>query len=182
MISREELESRYATLTNSELMNIIENKFDYTELAVIIALEEIARRNITEDDIKLIKEEQIEKTDTFIDRNIVDDLNIIQKILFFIIWVPLLNFPFKRNFHDYGYVLKLKQANYYSWLGFTFFMIVGIVSAFFDLTDLISLALWILSFIPVLIYDEYFNRQSQIRKLQRFFDKSNDEVSPLKPS
>jgi hypothetical protein len=176
MNSREDLEKRYATLSNDQLMDIIEKKFDYTELAVTIAFEELSRRKISEDDVKKYKDSKIEQVETFIVRNIVDDLTLIQKNLFFFIWIPLLNFPFKRNFSDDGFVLKLKQANYYSWLGFGFFMLDGIISAYFDFSNWTSLIIWILTFLLAYTYDENFNRQSQIRKLQRMFGEQNDET------
>ena len=76
--------------------------------------------------------------------------------------------PFKHNFREKGYKLKIIQANYYSFLGFTFF----IVSAFFlyqGMSNLFVAAFWLAGFIPAYLMDEYFNRQRQIKKLQRIF-------------
>jgi hypothetical protein len=47
---------------NGKLINIleiIENKFSYTEIAVIVAIEEISKRKITEEDIIQFKEKKI---------------------------------------------------------------------------------------------------------------------------
>src|ERR1700733_6171241 len=117
-MTREDLREQYAALSTNELLEIIDRKFDYTELAVTVALEEISRRNLSEENIREYKEEQVAKVNSFIKKNIADDLNIFQKILFFFIWLPLLNFPFKQNFRDDDYILKLKQASYYSLFGF----------------------------------------------------------------
>jgi hypothetical protein len=47
-MNREDLQQQYATLSINELLEIIDRKFDYTELAITIALEEINRRSISE--------------------------------------------------------------------------------------------------------------------------------------
>src|SRR4051812_45138504 len=98
MVTKEELQKKYATLSPDKLMEIIDNKFDYTELAVTIAIQELSSRNITEDEVKSYKDKQVEKVTTFVKRNIVDDLNLLQKNLFFFIWFPLLTYAFRRNF------------------------------------------------------------------------------------
>jgi hypothetical protein len=168
-MTREELQQTYSKLPTEKLLEILDRKFDYTELAVSVALEELGSRKVSEEEIKNYKTEQINKVETFIKKNISDDLTLLQKNLFYFLWLPILNFAFKMNFGQDGYVLKLKQANYYSLLGFIFFMVAGIVSVIFDLSDLSSLAIWILGFVQSYFFDEYFNRQKQIEKLRKVF-------------
>jgi hypothetical protein len=110
-------------------------------------------------------------------RNIVDDLNLLQKNLFFIFWIPLLTFAFKRNFAEDGYLLKLKQANYYSWAGFISFMFIGTVPVFLEinLSGYVTIAIWIAGFIPAYLLDEFFNRRKQIKKMQSFFFENQSE-------
>jgi DNA-directed RNA polymerase subunit K/omega len=177
-MTREELQKTYSKLSVQELLEIVDNKFDYTETAVKVALEEIAKRNISETDIKDYKTEQIEKVTKVIKQYILDDLTLIQKNFFFFIWIPLVTFPFKQNFSDDGYILKLKQANYYSLLGFIFFMITGIASAVYDLANLTSLGIWILSFLPAYSFDEFFNRGRQIKKLKKIIRSRNNGHQP----
>ena len=55
MVTKEDLEKRYSNLSNAELLDIIENKFSYTELAVTVAIEEIGNRKVTEEEIKLFE-------------------------------------------------------------------------------------------------------------------------------
>lgn len=172
----EELKKTYAGLSTNELLEIVDSKFDYTELAVSIALAELSRRQVSEQDIKGYKEKQIEKAVTFIKCNISDDLTLFQKNLFYFLWVPLINFPFKQNFRDGNFVLKLKQANYYSLIGFMIFMLIGIVSAMYDLSNLTSLAIWIIGFIPAYAFDETFNRQQQIKELKAIFRDQEPET------
>ena len=176
-MNREDLEKNYAVLSTNELLEIVDRKFDYTELAVTVALEEINRRNISEEHIKEYKDEQIAKARTYIKKNIVDDLNLFQKITFFFIWLPLLNFPFKQNFRDGNFILKLKQANYYSLLGFIFMMLLGFISGYYPLSNLTVFTIWFLSFLPAYGFDEYFNRKRLVERLNVLFgnQEENDE-------
>ncbi|HWD88083.1 MAG TPA: hypothetical protein VG367_08155 [Mucilaginibacter sp.] len=149
-------------------MEIIDNKFGYTELAVSVAFEELSSRKISEEEIKNYKSKQIEKLNNYIRRNISHDLALTQKNLFYFIFIPLLTSPFRQIFREKGYKLKIKQANYYSFVGFVFFLI----SAWFvqqGLSNLFVAAFWMGGFIPAYLMDEFFNRQRQIRKLQRMF-------------
>lgn len=173
MVTKEELQKKYINLSNHELLNIIENKFDYTDLAVSVALSELSKRNINEDDIKEYKESIEKEIETFIERNIVDDLSIIQKLLFFIFWVPLLNFPFRQNFSDEGYELKLKQANYYSWAGFISLILISLATVSYNLSELTTFLIWLVCFLPAFLFDENFNRNRQIKKLERIFGKAD---------
>src|SRR4051812_31359182 len=103
-MTREELQKTYSALSTQELLEIVDRKFDYTDLALTVAFEEISRRHISEEDIKGYKEQQISKAANFIKRHVFDDLTIFQKNLFFFIWLPLINFPFSQNFKEEGYV------------------------------------------------------------------------------
>jgi len=169
MVSREDLAKKYQGLSTNELMDILEDKFSYTELAVTVAFEEISKRNVTEDDVRKFKDEKVKEAANFISRNIVDELSFFQKNLFFFIWVPFLNFLVKRNFMDDGAILKLKQANYYSWMGFGFFMFFILIQSSREFSDLLFFACWILSFAMAYYYDEYFLRIKRIKKFERIF-------------
>jgi hypothetical protein len=174
-MTREDLQQTYSKMPTEKLLEILDRKFDYTELAVSVALEELGSRKVSEEEIKDYKTEQVNNLNTFIKRNISDDLTLVQKNLFYFLWLPILNFAFKMNFKEDGYLLKLKQANYYSLSGFLFFMISGIISVAFDLSDISSLAIWIFGFLPPYFFDEYFNRQQQIEKLRRAFGDDDNE-------
>lgn len=178
-MTKEELQKTYSNFSNQELLAIIDNKFKYTELAVTVALEELGKRNLSEQDIQDYKTEQLNKVIKEINYNINDDLNLLQKNFFFFIWIPLITFPFKRNFIDDGYVLKLKQANYYSLLGFILLMIIVFFSVAFRLRTLTTLGIWILSFLIAYTFDDFFNRQQQIKMLRKRFslDAKNENTS-----
>jgi len=175
MVSKEELQGTFAALPTEKLMEIIDNKFGYTELAVSVAFEELASRKISEEEIKNYKTKQIEKLNNYIRRNISDSLTLSQKNLFYFIWFPLLTFPFKQTFKQEGCMLKVRQASYYSWLGFIFFVLTAFLS--YRLSNLFAAALWIGGFIPAYLLDEVFNKQKQIKKLQRMFGENDTEES-----
>ncbi len=174
MVSKEELKVTYAMLPTEKLMEIIDNKFGYTELAVSVAFEELASRQISEEEIKNYKFKQIEKLNNYIKKNISIDLAFSQKNLFYFIFLPIFTFPFKQEFREKGHKLKIMQANYYSIMGFLFFCI----SAWFlskGLSNLFVAAFWLGGFIPAYLMDEFFNRQRQIRKLQKLFGQNEAE-------
>ena len=177
-MTTEELKKIYSTLSTKELLEIVDDKFNYTELAVSIAFTELSNRQVSEQDIKDYKEEQVEKVVILIKRNISDDLTFLQKNLFYFLWFPLINFAFKQNFRDDGYILKLKQANYYSLTGFVLFMLTGVVSAMYNFSNLTSFAIWIIGFIPAYSFDETFNRQNQIKRLKMIYGSTDPEVEP----
>jgi len=94
MATKKELQEKYATLTTSQLMQILDRKFDYTELAITVAIEELAKRSPSEEDIKTYKEETLDVLNVFIVKNIEEDLSTWQKMLFYLLWIPILTFVF----------------------------------------------------------------------------------------
>ena len=175
MITEEDLQKKYSKLSNNELMEIIDNKFSYTELALSVVFKEMSKRNISEGDVKIYKDKKIKEAENFIAKNIMDDLTFFQKNLFFYVWFPFLNFLFKRSFIDGEYILKLKQANYYSLFGFIFFVIAIIIQFKANFSTYTFWIIWILSFPIAYYFDEYFNKQNQIRKLSRMFNQKEEK-------
>jgi hypothetical protein len=176
MVSKQELQVTYSSLPTEKLMEIIDNKFGYTELAVSVAFEELAGRKISEEEVKNYKSKQIEKLNNYIRKNISHDLTLSQKNLFYFIFIPLFTAPFRQSFKEKGFRLKIKQSNYYSLFGFIFFCL----SAMFlekGLSNLFVAAFWMGGFIPAYLMDEFFNRQRQIKKLQRMFGPAESEES-----
>ena len=174
-MSAEELRQNYTKFSIGQLLEILDNKFEHTELAVTIAIAELSKRNVTEEDIRSYKENLISQAEQFVDRNIVDDLNLFQKHLFYFLWVPVLNSTFKQNFAEDGYALKLKQANYYSLLGFIFCVLSVVISIQFEFPTLTALAIWLIGIIPAYAFDELFNRQQQIKRLIAKFSRHDED-------
>ena len=126
--------------------------------------------------IKNYKSKQIEKLNNYIKKNISHDLAFSQKNLFYFIFVPLITSPFRQNFKEKGFKLKTKQANYYSLIGFIFFALSSLF-LLQGLSNLFVAAFWIAGFMPAYLMDEFFNRQRQIKKLQRLFGPIQSEES-----
>jgi hypothetical protein len=164
-MNKEDLEKQYAELSTNELLEIIDRKFDYTELAVTVALAEISNRVILEENLNEYKDLQLSKAKESVRKIIVDDLKVGCKIFFFFIWIPLLNSPFKQNYRDGDFVLKLSQARYYSGLGFLFTVFTGLLSGFYGLSNLSALTIWFTSFLPAFAFDEFFNRKRLLQSL-----------------
>lgn len=163
-------------LPTEKLMEIIDNKFGYTELAVSVAFEELASRKISEEEIKNYKFKQIQKLNSYIQKNISHDLAFAQKNLFYFFFIPVFTFPFRQNFREKGFKLKIRQANYYSFFGFLFFSFSALF-LYQGLSNLFVIAFWLSGFIPAYMMDEFFNRQRQIRKLQKLFGPLHSDES-----
>lgn len=165
MITREELENRYSQHSNHELMGIIDNKSSYTELAIDVAMNELANRDVLEEDIILYKTERFIDVLDYLQKNIVDDLKLWEKIIFYVMWFPFVNFILSRRYLEDDYILKLRQANYYSWSGFLSFFILLPFIGQNNLANILIFLLYILLFVVVLRYDELFNRKVIKEKL-----------------
>ncbi len=141
MITKEGLEKRYEVMSNSELMEIIDHKFEYTDLAVSVAIQELAKRNVSEEDVAKHKNKIVLEFQTAVEKNFIDDLTIGQKLLFFyIFWLPWLTSAIRRNFASDGFVLKYRQAGHFALMG----MISCFVSVFtMLLLDLHSIMVYI---------------------------------------
>lgn len=84
-------------MSSHELPEIIDNKFGYIDLAVKNAINELSRRNLSEDDIQDYKTKIIDNFKEGILKIVHYDLKLYQKVLFYIIWPSLFNFAFKIN-------------------------------------------------------------------------------------
>ena len=49
MITKEESEHNFSTMINHELLEIMDRKFEHTELAILVALQELSKRNLSEE-------------------------------------------------------------------------------------------------------------------------------------
>jgi hypothetical protein len=168
VVTEEELQRKFASYTNSKLIQIAISEDAYTDIAKAVAAAELRKRNITEDDIETYNDEVIEEMDSFIKKNTVDDLSLLQKNLFYFLLLPIFLLAIIRNFEDDGYVLKAKQAGYYRLAGRGAIIISAIITLIFQWNELAILAGWIAGFIIAYVYDEKFNRQKQIDRLLNY--------------
>lgn len=166
MITKQDLEKRYSRYSISELLEIVENKHKYTDLAVVVAIEEIGRREISEEQIKSHKEEQLLAAKDKAKKNYVDRLSIWQKHFFFFVWIPLLTFPFKRNFIEGNFDTKLRQARYFSLLGFLCMLLSTFLTIEYNLSNLSFWIVLIPGFFVTLLLDPVFNPIYQIEETE----------------
>jgi hypothetical protein len=169
MVTQEELQRTYAGLSTEKLLEMLDHKSGYTELAITVATKELSTRKVTEADVKKYEDKKVEEVNSFIKKNTVDDLTLVQKIVFYIVFIPL-RFALKMNFREDGYLLKLKQANYYTYASLISLFFAAFISMFFGLGGTGSVIIWGLGFIPAYMFDEYFNRRRQIEKFQKIFN------------
>jgi hypothetical protein len=164
MISRENLEKKYISLETIGLPEIFSNKDDYTELAASVALAELKKRQVPEEQINSYKPVFTQKNEPEVLTNYLVDLELWEKVAFFIIWIPRLRSYFTYNFQSKGYILKSNQSNYYSISGFIFCMTAIVISNNFDYP---FFAMWVIGLIISYMFDILYNKQRQIDGLQK---------------
>lgn len=166
MVSKEDLENRFANFSNKELLDIIENKFKYTDLALSVALSELSKRQINAHDFENYKKEQINEWSNKFEKLTLIELSFFQKILFYVLCFSFLNFIFKRNLDDDGFELKLFQADYYSNFGIVFLIISVLLGSIKIFSDFVYV-IFIIGFVIAYLFDEYFNREKLIEIIKK---------------
>jgi hypothetical protein len=164
MVTQESLKEQYAKFDNIELLEITANKKGYTELAISVALTELKKRGIPNDEIRNYKSVLPQQPDELLVKNYLADLNLFQKIIFYILWIPTIRDYFTTNFQPGGYVLKYQQSNYYSILGFVFTFLSLLATQYPNQT---YIAVWCGGFLASYLFDIYVNRERQITDLQK---------------
>ena len=148
MPSESELRERYASYSNNRLLLIIHNKAQYTAQAVRIARAELAERNLSVEEIDIFLDEQ-EARQLAAKALAHACLNNREKAMFFFCWfMPwLLGRPLRLRYADDGVILKDDQSRIFATAGFVAFLLDGIVTVYFSLPNVCSIALLLFSFI-----------------------------------
>ena len=177
MLTKEDLQKRYESLSNSDLLEIIDNKHQYTDMAVSVALSELAKRNVDEEEIAKYKENQIIDFADTIDRNYIDDLSVWQKVFFFIFFIPIFHFAFKIGFRRDGYILKAQQANFYSITGFLSLLAINITIFSLGFNDTFIMLGWAAVFFATLYIDLNIRRKKRLEIFEQepFKDVENND-------
>ena len=168
MVTEEYLQEQYAQFDTGSLLEIATNKSGFTELANSVALKELRKRKVPEQEIRDYKPVLVEKIDPLTRQNCLIDLNIFYKVIFYFIFIPRLRAYFTYNYLPNGFILKQDQSYYYSVVGFSFCVLSFAIMEYFGTNIFI---LWCLGFIPAYLFDIGFNKERQIRKLQEALDK-----------
>lgn len=185
MVTREDLQHKYRQLSTERLMEIIDNPANYTELAVEVAIAEFNSRNVPKHEVTNYHLKQVNNKvwafKTYIERNINIELNFIQKLLFFFFFLPPFTFSFKLGYRREGFMLKLRQSNYYSLIGFVSLMLVvaAVVNFNLDLSDATTLGIWMIFFIPAYLLDGFFNRKVRVEKTKKILSENGFELEDV---
>ena len=170
MVTKESLQSHYANLETSALLEIITQNSGYTELAVSVALDELKFRNVAPEDIEIYQETDNYQPNPLLVENYLVDLTFAQKFAFYvfwIIWIPRLRVFVKINFREDGYILKSNQMRYYAIAGFSLALISMICNS--SIGD-IAWFVWIGGFIVAYTFDNQYNKDKQIKKLENIME------------
>ena len=142
--SPQELAERYATLSNLQLFEILNDGDSYTPDALALVKEEIDRRNLAEHEIqKYLAELGANHAASIQKANV--ELAFWEKTFFFFVWFTpgFISIALGMNYHHDGFETKLKQSRFFRLAGFTSLILVGLLSTYFHLLDFLGFALLI---------------------------------------
>jgi|JI6StandDraft_1071083.scaffolds.fasta_scaffold64816_2 hypothetical protein len=156
MFSKEELQKKYADFDDEQILKILANKSDYTEIATDVASEEFKRRkldsNTLENETKFIEESKKLKIEN-------ERLNLFSKFLYFVFSFTTIGlivaYQNKNDFNQRGSRYKSSQILYYSATGIIIILGCIIYSIFFD-SNVVFLIPIIIAFIIFLLLENKF--------------------------
>ena len=171
MPTEAELQEKYSRMETGDLLWIIANKADYTELAGSLALKELQRRKVSLEPIRNFKL-PANPYDSLWKRNCLFDLNFFQKLASYFLGMftvirPFDLLPWVRNFGLKGFILKECQFNYYEIMGFSFCVLAIISSHNFGVSFWLC---WASAFLIAYAFDIGYNKQRQLDKLQKILE------------
>ncbi|MEO6849461.1 MAG: hypothetical protein ABI203_01955 [Mucilaginibacter sp.] len=170
MVTEEDLQEQYSKMETADLLGITANKSGYTDLAISVAMKELKSRKVPEKEIRERGDVIYKQANKYWIENCLFDLSFSQKVVYyFILWIPRTRKYYSDNFRQNGYFLKLNQSNYYSFLGFIFF--IGTFICGFTFNSLFLLfSTWPAGFLLSYLYDVNFNKLRQTTNLQKMKD------------
>jgi len=156
MFSKEELQKKYADFDDEQILKILANKSDYTEIATDVASEEFKRRkldsNTLENETKFIEESKKLKIEN-------ERLNLFSKFLYFVFSFTTIGlivaYQNKNDFNQRCSRYKSSQILYYSATGIIIILGCIIYSIFFD-SNVVFLIPIIIAFIIFLLLENKF--------------------------
>ena len=148
MPTQTELRERYGCYSNQRLLSIVHRKDQYTPEAVEIARAELAERNISTKELDMYYEE-LEAREIAAQALAAIPLNKYEKALFFFLWfMPwFLGRALRLNYEEDGLMLKERQSRIYALAGFVSLLIDGILTVYFSLTNMFSIAILLIAFV-----------------------------------
>lgn len=169
---RKRLTVRYTRYSTAQLLKIIEDRTNYTPLALELAFTELSSRDIERIEVESYVEQRYEeKEDTFI-KTYQYDLTFFQKLTCFIFGIiPMVTYTFKQNFKENNYILKIEQATTYTLFGWISYTVSTIIVLFFfqDSNLLPFFAILLLLFTGVYIYDIRVSKKERLNILRDYY-------------
>jgi hypothetical protein len=159
----EEIQEQCATLSDEQLLLVVNNKRLYTEKIVRVAYQEIRRRRLSKEDLKEFKKAQTRRSKV-ITGDIHEDLLFFEKVAFFFLFFPGIHRWVLRDYRKKGYLLKVRQAGYYFVCGAGFFFL-DLLLGQHRISLLTGAMIWILSFLPAYFFNQLYFRQKTIQRL-----------------
>lgn len=179
MVTEKSLKEQYAKINTDDLLHIVANKSGYTELAISVAIKELKSRNISENEITKQGIVIHERENKYWMENCLFDLSFFQKLAYyFILWMSRARYSYSDNFKQEGYLLKVNQSNYYSVLGLLF-LIVTFICVIYSNSLLLLFGIWPSGFLLSYLYDINYNKQKQIRNIQKIKDEGELPIEYL---
>jgi hypothetical protein len=114
-----DLAERYAKLSNSQLLEILEHKEEYTTEAIIVLQNEIDKRKLGEHEIEQITTEKKIKS-IIAEEKASISLVLWEKLFFYFIWFlpSFINAAIGMNYLKDGLLTKLQQSRFFRIAGF----------------------------------------------------------------
>ncbi|HOX81832.1 MAG TPA: hypothetical protein PLJ60_05330 [Chryseolinea sp.] len=158
MQTKEKLSKLYSKLPDKKLLDIVNDKDQYTDIALNIALEEIRKREIKTDQVQDYIENKI--LETKISEHVASiELTFLEKVKFFCIWfLPFIEVAFRMNLIEDGLKTKVKQSRVFSTVGFLTFMLTGFLGVIFEHSNFESFSIWFLFFVLTYFIEKRFRK------------------------
>ena len=169
MVTKEDLQERYAKMPTEDLLEITKDKSGCTELAISVACDELRHRRVPREEI-INYRPVLGKISEMTIKNCLIDLSFWQKVLYFyVLWFPKARYYYQPGFMQNGYILKDNQSNYYSIVGgISFFVAIGY--SFSSNSMVVFICTSIVLFFLCYLFDIYYNRDRQMKNIQKAVD------------
>ncbi len=161
----EEIQQQCEALSNEQLFLVVNNKQLYNEKIVRVAYQEIKKRGLSKQEVKEIEKVQARQS-RIITGDIYEDIFFLEKLgLFYLGIFRLMSALLVRDYQKKGYILKVKQANYYILFGVAFIFIAGFLGELFHSWST-CLIIWASGFLPTHLFNKFYFKAATIKRLE----------------
>lgn len=161
----EEIQQQCETLSNEQLFLVVNNKQLYTEKIVRVAYQEIKKRGLSKQEVKEIEKVQARQS-RIITGDIYEDIFFLEKIGFFSLGIfRLLSALLLRDYKKKGFVLKVRQAQYYILLGVAFLFIATFLGQHSHSFST-GMIIWVSGFLSTHLFNKYYFKAATIKRLE----------------